>query len=121
MNLWEYIGKTQKVFKDTPAAQITSPNSTRIPFSTAFDIASNLPQNPGGWDNDDTEKVRQVALNTVSKANPALVGGTIGLVLGGPVGAAVGAGSGLAIQQIDEATDGGATKVLQAGQKKLSL
>lgn len=117
MNLWEYIGKTQKVFKDTPAAQITSPNSTRIPFSTAFDIASNLPQNPGGWDNDDLEKVRQVALNTVSKANPALVGGTIGLVLGGPVGAAVGAGSGLAIQQIDEATDGGATKVLQAGQK----
>ena len=117
MNLWEYIGKTQKVFKDTPAAQITSPNSTRIPFSTAFDIASNLPQNPGGWDNDDLEKVRQVALNTVSKANPALVGGTVGLVLGGPVGAAVGAGSGLAIQQIDEATDGGATKVLQAGQK----
>ena len=53
----------------------------------------------------------------MSKANPALVGGTIGLVLGGPVGAAVGAGSGLAIQQIDEATDGGATKVLQAGQK----
>lgn len=117
MNLWEYIGKTQKVFKDTPAAQITSPNSTRIPFSTAFDIASNLPQNPGGWDNDDLEKVRQVALNTVSKANPALVGGTVGLILGGPVGAAVGAGSGLAIQQIDEATDGGATKVLQAGQK----
>jgi hypothetical protein len=117
MNLWEYIGKTQKVFKDTPAAQITSTNSTRIPFSTAFDIASNLPQNPGGWDNDDTEKVRQVALNTVSKANPALVGGTVGLILGGPVGAAVGAGSGLAIQQIDEATDGGATKVLQAGQK----
>jgi hypothetical protein len=117
MNLWEYIGKTQKVFKNTPAAQITSPNSTRIPFSTAFDIASNLPQNPGGWDNDDLEKVRQVALNTVSKANPALVGGTVGLVLGGPVGAAVGAGSGLAIQQIDEATDGGATKVLQAGQK----
>lgn len=117
MNLWEYIGKTQKVFKDTPAAQITSPNSTRIPFSTAFDIASNLPQNPGGWDNDDLEKVRQVALNTVSKANPALVGGTIGLIVGGPVGAAVGAGSGVAIQQIDEATDGGATKVLQAGQK----
>ena len=117
MNLWEYIGKTQKVFKDTPAAQITSPNSTRIPFSTAFDIASNLPANPGGWDNDDTEKVRQVALNTVSKANPALVGGTVGLILGGPVGAAVGAGGGLAIQQIDEATDGGATKVLQAGQK----
>ena len=117
MNLWEYIGKTQKVFKNTPAAQITSPNSTRIPFSTAFDIAANLPQNPGGWDNDDLEKVRQVALNTVSKANPALVGGTVGLVLGGPVGAAVGAGSGLAIQQIDEATDGGATKVLQAGQK----
>ena len=117
MNVWEYIGKTQKVFKDTPAAQITSTNSTRIPFSTSFDIASNLPQNPGGWDNDDLEKVRQVALNTVSKANPALVGGTIGLVLGGPVGAAVGAGSGLAIQQIDEATDGGATKVLQAGQK----
>lgn len=117
MNLWEYIGKTQKVFKNTPAAQITSPNSTRIPFSTAFDIASNLPQNPGGWDNDDLEKVRQVALNTVSKANPALVGGTVGLILGGPVGAAVGAGSGLAIQEIDEATDGGATKVLQAGQK----
>jgi hypothetical protein len=117
MNLWEYIGKTQKVFKDTPAAQITSTNSTRIPFSTAFDIASNLPQNPGGWDNDDLEKVRQVALNTVSKANPALVGGTVGLILGGPVGAAVGAGSGLAIQEIDEATDGGATKVLQAGQK----
>jgi len=117
MNLWEYIGKTQKVFKDTPAAQITSPNSTRIPFSTAFDIASNLPANPGGWDNDDLEKVRQVALNTVSKANPALVGGTVGLILGGPVGAAVGAGGGLAIQQLDEATDGGATKVLQAGQK----
>lgn len=117
MNLWEYIGKTQKVFKNTPAAQITSPNSTRIPFSTAFDIASNLPQNPGGWDNDDLENVRQVALNTVSKANPALVGGTVGLILGGPVGAAVGAGSGLAIQEIDEATDGKATKVLQAGQK----
>jgi len=122
MNLWEYIGNTQGTFKNTPAGKTPVSRNGRIPFSTSFDIASNLPANPGGWmdaTNNTLESARKWGTTTVGQANPALVGGTIGLLTGGIPGAAIGVGAGLTIQGVDSITDGGATKVLQASQKNL--
>jgi len=121
INRWEVLGNTQGVFKNTPVSNLPTSRDGRIPFSTGLDIAQNVPKNPGGWQDDANnalEAGRKGALNVVSKANPILLGGTIGLV-GGPVGAAAGAATGAAVLGIDKVTDGGATKVLQAGQKNL--
>ena len=115
-NIWESIGNTQGAFKNqTPG--FPNVGDKRIPFGLTKDIAQNLPRNPGGWmdaTNDALETGRSGAESLLSKTNPILLGGTLGL-LGGVPGVVIGAGIGAGVMGIDKVTDGGASKILQAG------
>ena len=118
MSVWENAGRTQDLLSKTNNINsVPGVKAARIPFSTGFEIASNLPNNPGGW-NDTVETARQKGIEFAAY-NPAITAGTIGFLAGGVPGAVIGAGSGLAIQQIDKVTDGSATKLLQSGAKNL--
>jgi len=88
----------------------------RVAFGASLDVAKKLPKNPGSW-NDGIETVRKDIVN-IATFNPVLTGAVLGLT-GGPVGAAVGATAGLGIVGIDKLTNGGATKLLQAGAKNV--
>lgn len=118
MSIWENAGRTQDVLgKSGKISTVPGVKAARIPFSTGFEIASNLPSNPHTW-NDAVETARQAGIELAS-FNPALTAGTIGFMVGGLPGAVIGAGTGFAVQGIDSVTDGAGTKLLQAGAKNL--
>jgi len=119
-NIWENMGNTQGTFKNQPLMFPTMRDG-RIPFGVTKDIAQNVPRNPGGWmdaTNNAIETGRAGAENLISKANPILLGGTLG-ALGGVPGIAIGAGFGAGVVGLDKITDGGASKILQAGANNL--
>lgn len=89
----------------------------RVAFGATVDVAKNMPQNPGAW-NDTLEKGRQGAMG-LAQANPLLTGAVLGGVVGGPVGAAAGVAAGGAILGVDKVTGGAASEVLQLAPKNL--
>ena len=95
MSVWETLGNTQNTLgKSGKISTVPGVSAARIPFSTGFEIASNLPNNPGGW-NDGLETARQKGIE-LATYNPILTGAALGAV-GGLPGAAIGAASGAAI------------------------
>ena len=117
MSVWETLGNTQNTLgKSGKISTVPGVSAARIPFSTGFEIASNLPNNPGGW-NDGLETARQKGIE-LATYNPILTGAALGAI-GGLPGAAIGAASGAAVIGLDKVTDGGASKLLQAGAKNL--
>lgn len=87
----------------------------RVAFGTTLEIANKIPDNPAHW-NDTVESVRNGLVN-VAAANPALTAGTIGFIIGGPAGAVIGTTAGFGVVGLDKVTNGGASKLLQAGAK----
>ena len=91
-----------------------TPNG-RFAFGATVDIAKNLPENAGAW-NDTVEAGRQKVLS-VAAINPVLTGGVIGLGIGGPPGAIVGAGVGATVLGIDKVSGGAASEFLMLAPK----
>ena len=119
-NVWENIGNTQGAFQNQPS-MFPNVRDGRIPFGLTKDIAGKMPRNPGGWmdtTNDAIESGRAGAESLLSKANPVLLGGTIGAI-GGVPGIAIGAGIGATVMSVDKISNGGASKILQAGANNL--
>jgi hypothetical protein len=125
MSLWEYIGNTQKYLSGLPANNNT-PNvkNNRLPFGVTVDVAKNLPDNPGGW-NDAVEKARVASLSTagniLGKPSGIAAGAAIGSVIPGvgtTAGALLGA-TAYGIAEADKASKGKVSKVLMAGAKNV--
>ena len=118
MTLWDSMARANKIFGALPNV---SPNDTSLQkglkFGANLDMTSNLPANAGGWNNT-VEDVRSTVVG-VAGANPEILAGTLGFMVGGPVGAVAGAGAGLTVRIIDDQTNGGASKLLQAGAKEV--
>lgn len=118
MTLWDSMARANKIFGPLPSI---SPNDTSLQkglkFGANLDMTSSLPANPGSW-NDTVESARNSVVN-VAGANPEILAGVLGFYLGGPVGAAAGVGAGLTVRTIDNHTNGGASKLLQAGAKEV--
>lgn len=85
MSLWEYLGNTQRLLNGVGGNNNT-PNvkNNRLPFGVTVDVAKNLPDNPGGW-NDAVEKARVASLttagNVLGKPSGILAGAAIGSVI----------------------------------------
>ena len=125
MSLWEYIGNTQKYLNGVGGNNNT-PNvkNNRLPFGVTVDVAKNLPDNPGGW-NDAVEKARVASLttagNVLGKPSGILAGAAIGSVIPG-VGTGAGAllgATAYGIAEADKASNGRVSKVLMAGAKNV--
>jgi len=91
---WDKMGS---IYNDTYPQYIPNAINNRIPFMLAKDSAANAPANPGDW-NDSVEDLRVKGIDIL---------GTIMT----PVSWAFG--------KLDEATDGGASKLLSAGYKNV--
>jgi len=111
---WDAMARANKIFGPLPSL---SPNDTSLQkglkFGANLDMTGSLPTNPGGW-NDTVESVRSTVVN-IAGANPEIMAGVIGFRVGGPIGAAAGVAAGLTVREIDNQTNGGASKLLQAG------
>ena len=125
MSLWEYIGNTQKYISGLPGNS-SSPNvkNNRLPFGVTVDVAKNLPDNPGGW-NDAVEKARVASLNTagniLGKPSGILAGAALGSVIPG-VGTGAGAllgATAYGVAEADKASNGKVSKVLMMGAKNV--
>jgi hypothetical protein len=125
MSLWEYIGNSQKYLNGIGGNNNT-PNvkNNRLPFGVTVDVAKNLPDNPGGW-NDAVEAARLKALegagSVLGKPQGILAGAAVGTVIPG-VGTGIGAlfgATAYGIAEADKASKGKVSKALMAGAKNV--
>lgn len=120
MSIWDTLGNIQEWlrrkpdYKPAPDAGQTLPSARNLPessyqpssynpgwrgqFGLTTDIAKNMPNNPGGW-NDSVESLRLGGIK--------IVGGTLGVLSEQTMG------------RLDKATNGGITKILMAGPKNV--
>lgn len=120
MSVWDTLGNIQDWlrrkpdYKPAPTAGQRLPSAANLPgvttqpsaynpgwrgqFGLTSDIAKNMPNNPGGW-NDSVESLRAGGIN--------IVGGTLGVLSEQTIG------------RVDKATNGGVTKLLMAGPKNV--